>query len=143
MKKIVVVLLVIMGISGCSFEENTAEFQVEFVPIESIEFPEYMASGTTYDLKIFYRKPTNCHYFDGIYTETTQTSSLLAVQTLVIKNATCNSEEEEPLEEEIYTFTCPPYDVSTSGTSYTFEIYKGDDASGDMVFEKVEVPIAQ
>lgn len=143
MKKLLLLLIVFMGISSCSFEEDTLNFQVEFIPVESIEFPEYMEAGHTYQLKVFYKRPSDCYYFDGFYTEKGQSSEVLAVQTLVIQNAKCEPLENKEPEVGLYNFTCPMYDVSAAGNSYSFEVYKGDDSEGNMIFETVEVPIGQ
>ncbi len=143
MKKLLLLLIVLTGISSCTFKDDTLNFQVEFIPIESIEFPENMESGQTYQLKIFYKRPNDCYYFDGFYTEKGQSSEVLAVQTLVIQDAKCESLEGEEPEVGLYEFTCPNYDISTLNNVYSFEIYKGDDSEGNMIFETVQVPIEQ
>ena len=82
MKKLLLLLIVLAGISGCSMkEDDTINFQVEFIPVERIEFPEYMESGHAYKLKVFYKRPNDCYYFDGFYVEKGQRAELLAIQT--------------------------------------------------------------
>ncbi|AXG73735.1 hypothetical protein DVK85_05600 [Flavobacterium arcticum] len=132
-----------MGVSSCSFKDDTLNFQVEFIPVESIEFPEYMQAGETYELKVYYKKPNDCYYFDGFYTEKGESSEVLAVQTLVIQNAKCESLEDEEPEFGLYEFTCPNIIIGTFNNVYLFEVYKGDDGEGNMIFETVEVPIGQ
>ncbi len=138
-------LLLVVGISACSPEgDRRLSFQVEFLPVESIEMPEYMSSGQTYQLKVYYKRPHDCHYYDGFYTETDNQSQILAVQTLVIQNATCESLLNEPSEYAFYEFKCPLYDeLGTFNNVYEFKIYKGDDEEGRGVFETVQVPISQ
>ncbi|NDI98591.1 hypothetical protein GWA97_05850 [Flavobacterium sp. LaA7.5] len=143
MKKLLLLLIVLTGISSCSFDEDNLDFQVEFIPIERIDFPEHLESGQTYQIKVYYRRPSDCYYFDGFYTEKGQTSEVLAVQTLVIQDARCESLEYEEPEIGLYEFTCPVYEINTAGNSYSFEIYKGVDGEGNMIFETVQVPIGQ
>ena len=136
-------LIFAAGISSCDFKEDTLDFQVEFLPIESVEFPEYMEGGQTYQIKVYYRRPNDCHYYDGIYVEQGDSSQVLAVQTLVIQDAKCEPIENEEPEVGLYEFTCPTYEINTAGNSYSFNIYKGDDSEGNMIFETIEVPIGQ
>ena len=145
MKKLLLLLVLMAGISSCSFDEDdTVDFQVEFLPIERMEFPQFIESGHTYQIKTYYRRPNDCHFFNGFYTEKGQSSLTVAVQTLVIQGAKCEPLENEEPEVGFYEFTCPIYnDITTTGTTYSFEIYKGEDDKGNMIFETVKVPIGQ
>lgn len=143
MKKLLLAIILVAGLASCSMDEDTPRFDVAFVPIESITFPEQMQPGQTYELEVFYKRPNDCHYFDGFYTEAEGNSQLLAVQTLVIQDAKCESLEDEAPESAMYSFTCPTGDIYTLNPSFTFKIYKGDDENGEGQFETVLIPVAQ
>ena len=92
---------------------------------------------------MYYKRPNDCHYYDGFYTETDDGAQILAVQTLVIQNANCESLLNEPSEYAFYEFQCPEYDETTFNNVFEFKVYKGEDEEGKGVFEAVQVPIWQ
>lgn len=140
MKKLFLLLVTLLFITACSIDEGEkVNFHVEYVPIETVEMPEAFAPGQTYQIKVKYRNPTDCHYYDGIYYEKNGTVYTMAVQTIVIEDSDCQPMTDlEPLE-AIFSFYCDP-STTTVGTSYTFRFYNGDDANG-RTYEEIEVPV--
>ncbi|MBF00454.1 lipoprotein [Flavobacterium coralii] len=143
MKKLLLLLVLVAGLSACSLEEDTPQFEVAFLPVESLELPESMVPGHTYPIKIYYKRPDDCHYFDGFYTEKANDSEILAVQALVIQDAKCKSLESEEAEWAMYDFTCPNNLDITQYSAYSFQIFKGVDSQGNRIFETVSVPVGE
>lgn len=143
MKKLLLFAAMLIIAGACSYDDNTAKFEVEFLPIESIAMPESMEPGHYYDITVYYKRPDDCHYFDGFYTEKDSQSEILAVQALVIQDANCISLEDQEPESATYNFKCPDNIGTSSYTSYEFKVYKGIDGSGNRIFETVEVPVGQ
>jgi hypothetical protein len=143
MKKLLLLLIIVAGLNACSVDDRTAEFEVAFLPVESMELPESMVPGHSYPIKIYYKRPDDCHYFDGFYTEKSGQSEILAVQTLVIQDAACKQLDTEEAEWATYNFICPSNFDITQYNTYSFEIFKGVDSEGNRIFETVTVPIGE
>ncbi|MEL1245977.1 hypothetical protein AAEO56_17015 [Flavobacterium sp. DGU11] len=141
MKKLLVLLAVIGIAVACTDEPDTLKFHVAFVPVISVEMPEEMIFGQTYEIKVKYKRPNDCHYFDGFYHDPNNTSAeIIAVQTLVIEDAQCAPLDGLEPDESSFDFTCSS---TYAGTSYLFKFYKGDDAQGNQQFLEIEVPVHQ
>lgn len=142
MRKLLLLFIAVTGIVSCTYEDKTAHFAVEFLAVDSVEFPEMMSPGQSYDIKIYYTRPDDCHYYDGIYTEERTNGQMIAVQTLVIQDANCHEVNFDAPEYGIYTFNCPDTIGTSSGyTAYDFQIYKGTDSNGDPIVETVTIPV--
>ena len=138
MKKLVLLFAALFLITSCSMDDNTPTFHVEFIPVESVEMPEYFSPGGTYLIKVKYKRPTDCHFFDGFYYEESGLALKVAVQTLVIEDAKCESLEREEPEEATFEFNCS---TTSSMTSYVFEFYTGMDEEGQPTYKQMEVPV--
>lgn len=138
MKRLLLILLVATVFSGCSLnDDDYLEFQVEFLPIERVEFPEEIQANQINKIKIYYRRPNDCYYYDGIYVEKDESSQTLAIQTLVVQDANCEPIENENPEMVLYDFSYSGYTDTTS--PYTLKILKGKDETGNMIFETITV----
>lgn len=140
MKKILVLLGMICLLVSCSMEEDRVKFDIAFLPAVSVEVPEYMQPGQTYDFRIKYSRPTDCYYFDGFYYESDGDAHVVAVQALVIRDANCESLESLAPEEGTFQVTCSPL---YNGDSYHFKFYTGENAQGVQEFMNVEIPVHQ
>ena len=135
MKKIVLLLLFIAALTGCSLDnENQNTYDYHVLPVDSYNLPESFTLGNTYEIKLKYQKPTACHIYQGIYYDKNLNVRTIAIQTAVKTNEICQ-ESLPPLSEVSFKFY-----VTNTG-SYIFKFYKGVDDSGKDVFEEVEVPV--
>ena len=135
MKKIVLLLLFIAALTGCSLDnENQNTYDYHVLPVDSYTLPESFTLGNTYEIKLKYQKPTACHIYQGIYYDKNLNVRTIAIQTAVKTNEICQ-ESLPPLSEVSFKFY-----VTNTG-SYIFKFYKGVDDSGKDVFEEVEVPV--
>jgi hypothetical protein len=140
MKKLLLLFVMLSLLISCVPEEDNLKFHVEFVPVESVEVPETVTPGHTYDIKLKYRKPTDCHYFDGFYYEANGSVRVVAIQTMVIENANCQPLVNEELETASFDFVCSP---AYNADSYVFKFYKGEDGAGIQQYLEIEVPVVQ
>lgn len=134
MKKIILLLFSVLLLNSCSLDGET--FAYEVLPVDSFEVPDSFVLGETYEIKVFYKRPTTCYEFNGFYYHKDLNIRTIAVQTLVRTSGTCNE----------ITDNMPPEEVSfnfhvTSNGSYIFKFYKGKDAEGIDIFEEVEIPV--
>lgn len=135
MKKIVLFLVLITSIIGCSFDDNDT-YTYHILPVESYILPESFTLGETYEIKLKYQKPNPCHVFRGIYFLKDSNIRTIAVQTVVKDGEVC-IQELPPISEVSLNFI-----VNNTG-SYIFKFYKGKDTKGEDVFEEVEIPVVQ
>ena len=139
MKRLLLILLVVTAFSGCSLKDDDyLEFQVEFLPIERVEFPDEIYTNQVNKIKIYYRRPNDCYYYDGVYVEKDETSQTLAIQCLVVQDANCKPIENENPEMTLYDFSFSGHVDAMS--TYTLKIFKGKDEAGNMIFETITVP---
>ena len=137
MKKIVLLLLSVFALNACSISDDSPKAHLEVLPVEGYTVPESFVSGQTYAIKATYLRPTDCYYLEGLYFEKDGNTRTIGFQCSVLENNDC-----QPITYEI------PYEVefnfkveNLSGTSYTFKFYKGEDATGNNIFEDVVIPV--
>lgn len=141
MKKILFfVCMVALAVACVPDDEDTVDFHMEFIPVESVELPEYISPGQTYPVKVKFRRPDDCHYFNGFYYESNGSTRTVAVQTIIIENAVCAPIESIEPEQQSFNLQCPidyPYDV------YHFRFYKGEDAQSNQQYLEIEIPVME
>ncbi len=140
MKKLILFFVTLLVIASCSLEDNTPRFHVEFVPIVGVDMPEGFMRGETYEIKVQYKRPTDCYFFDGFYYEEQTGALMVAVQTLVIEDAQCEPLYLMEAEEASFDFTCSP---GYANQSYVFKFYTGESETSTENFIQMEVPIIQ
>ncbi|OYU80946.1 MAG: hypothetical protein CFE23_06865 [Flavobacterium sp. BFFFF1] len=135
MKRLALLLLAIFALNSCSPSDDGPEFHYEVLPVESYTLPASFDMNQNYEIKVKYKKPSNCHYYQGIYYEKDGQTRTIGVQTSVLEADNCAPLDEEPVEVS-FQFLCTP-----GNDHYTFKFYKGEDAEGNNVFEEVTVPV--
>ena len=139
MKKLALLLLAFIVFTACSLDEDeTIPFHVEFMPVESVDMPESFSPGVTYKIALKYRRPTDCHSFQGFTTETAGLTQTVAIQDLVIDNSGCVAVNAIDADIVYYDFTCG---YGNTDEPYVFKFYKGDDAAGNKQFLEMKVPV--
>ncbi len=134
MKKIVLFLIVIFTLNACSSEDEHSNNHYEVLPVNSFIVPKTFTLGETYVIKMKYKRPSSCHYFQGVYYEKNLNTRTIAVQTSVLEENSCKALDTEPLEVSFNFY------VTNTG-SYIFKFYKGEDAAGKNIFEEVEIKV--
>lgn len=141
MKKLLLLLVTLLLVFSCVPEDDDrVQFHIEFVPAVSVELPESFTRGETYEIKVKYNRPTDCHYFDGFYYEASGHIRTVAVQTIVIEDANCEPLVSIAPEESSFNFYCNP---TYADNTYTFKFYTGQGSNGAQEFMEVEVPVVQ
>ena len=64
MKKLMLLLLLGVCITACSIDDEE-DFEFEFVNVESVNLPDTLVFGNTYQFEVVYNRPTECHFFAG------------------------------------------------------------------------------
>ena len=139
MKQFLLLLTVLFMLTSCSMEEgDRPNFDIVFIGTDSIAAPAYVTPGTTYPIKMYYKKPNACYDVNGLYSNAVGDVLTLGIQGIYIEDANCKS-IDTAVEEQIYSFACP----ATRTDSYTFKFYQGNDAQGNQQFLEVKIPVQQ
>lgn len=135
MKKLVLFILFVTTLTGCTIDnDNQDSYSFEVSPIDSYTLPEKFILGNTYEIKLKYTRPTECHFFQGIYYDKNMNIRTIWIQTGVNTNQIC-TQQIPPQSEISFNFY-----VTNTG-SYIFKFYKGKDADDKNIFEEVEIPV--
>lgn len=140
MKRIALLLLAVITISSCSIDEgNEPRFYYEILPVESFKVPESVNFGQTYEIKLTYKRPTACHFYEGCYYKTELNSTIVGIQTYVLDKEDCHTLENQESIEVSFNFRVEG--VQSAAQPYKFKFYKGTDANGNDIFEEVIIPV--
>lgn len=135
MKKFILFILFLTTLTGCSIDnDNQDSYSFEVLPVDSYTLPEKFILGNTYEIKLKYQRPTECHLFQGIYYDKNLNVRTIGIQTAVNTSQVCTQQIPVPSEVSFNFY------VTNTG-SYIFKFYKGKDTAGKDLFEEVEVPV--
>lgn len=138
MKKFVTLLILTVvatfAFASCDVNDDSTNYTFEFAKIDSVSIPTSFVYGETKEIKVYYNRPTTCHYYDGFYYERDLNTRTVALQMVVLTDQTC-----EPLENEVLEASFNFY-VSGEGP-YLFKFFKGTDATGQNTFLEYEIPV--
>lgn len=114
MKKWIFIISIFFALNSCSVDSETDRDFV-LLPIATIEMPMNYSIGNISRIKIKYKRPTECHIFNGFYSEYENTdlfTKTVAIQAVKLNNSGCQEDESlfevdlefKPLVEGVYTF---------------------------------------
>lgn len=143
MKKIFALLSLFVFCVSCSLDDNDyPNYDIVSVPIESVEVPGFFVQGGIHKIKLFYNRPSTCHFPNGIYylTEPNNTR-IIILQNVVYHRDDCTAiiDEEDLVQEMNFDFQV----TQPIGSVYTFKFYQGVDQGGEDSFLIIEVPVKE
>ena len=137
MKKLFALSLMLIFMSSCSLnDDNEANYNLEILPVASVDIPSEFTLGETYPITVTYLKPTSCHVFKEFYYSKTLNERTVAPITLVYQNDNCQT-LENTTEEATFNF------IVTSNGSYVFKFWQGEDEAGEDQYLIIEVPVVE
>ncbi len=141
MKKFFVLLAVFGLVVSCSMDDDNKQFDLEFLPVISVDAPETVTPGQTAYFKLYYKRPNDCYFVNGFDYTAEGNVRKVAVQSIIVEDSNCQSLANAEAEHIDMPFVCPPtYDTE----SYVFRFYQGTDAtSNEESYLEVTVPVAQ
>ena len=126
------IIISIIILWGCT-PDSRQKFEFKVLPVESYILPDSLKLGTTQTFKIRYKRPSNCHFFEGFYFEKNFNERTIGVSTSVLQE-NCQPLSGVSLEVDLKFFT-------SSNEDYIFRFFKGKDVTGTNIFESVTVPV--
>ena len=132
MKKIVLLLVAIGFFAACSSDEPQ-KYTLEVLPVESFIAPDTLILGDANIIKIKYKRPSNCHFFEGFYYKKDSNIRTVGITASVLQE-NCTPLTGTPLEVEL------KFLPSNTG-KYIFKFYKGKDAAGNNLFVTDTIPV--
>lgn len=140
MKKMFFYLLMVFTIISCGLDDDTNSYHLEILPVEEYVVPEIFTQGNTYPIKLFYKRPTTCYGYDGIYYNSLDSIRTIGIQTFVLEQSNCTPiDDDAPLSHTSFEF----HVTQTIGTSYVFRFFKGRDHDGNNIFDEIEIPVVE
>lgn len=134
MKKFLILSFVVASLFSCSLDDDSTDFSVEFLPIESVEIPDEFTLGEVYPITVTYERPTSCHFFRKFYYAKHNNERTVAVINNVFERNDC-----EELTDAMLTATIN-FQVTSNG-SYIFKFWQGKDENDEDIFLEIEVPV--
>jgi hypothetical protein len=137
MRKTAFFLILLGTLNSCTPDNsNLPNYKYEVLPVDSFTLPEKFTLGETYDIKMKYKRPTDCHSFQGFYYDKNLNVRTIGIQTAEIESYNCKKITTDPIEVSFKFYV-------TSNGSYIFKFYKGEDANGKNTFTEVEIPVVK
>lgn len=136
MKRLIFLSLTLILFNSCSINDNdvNSNFDLEVLPIESVDIPETFTLGETYPITVSYLRPSTCYSFKEFYYLKNNNERTVAVINYVAQNDNCTDLEDE-LVEATFNF------IVTSNGSYIFKFWQGVDENDEDQFLIIEVPV--
>lgn len=135
MRKLFLLLFVSALVTSCDLsDDDRPNFHYEILAVEDFEIPDTFDYLGTYQIKLYYKLPSNCHSLGGIYFDRYNNERTVGIQSIVVNNENCLANQDEILE------TSFNFEVISNQT-YLFKFYKGKDTNGNNIFEEVEIPV--
>jgi hypothetical protein len=134
MKKFFILSFLVALFFSCSVDDDTINFNLELLPIESVDIPEEFTLGEVFPITVTYQRPTTCHTFREFYYAKHNNERTVAVINTVFENNDC-----QDIADDMLTAT---FDFKvTSNGSYIFKFWQGKDENDEDIFLEIEVPV--
>lgn len=142
-KSLIVFVLFVVGllsVVSCSLEDDPkVNFHLAYLPADSVSVPESIRRGQIYPISMYYKKPDNCHYFNGFYYNISTNVRTVAIEAMVLDNVECAPTTTVAADVATFNFQVP---IEQYGY-YRFKFYSGVDENGEDLFTEIEIPVVE
>ena len=121
---IIMTFIGIVTLTSCELPEEGLRVSYEVVAIDSVQMPTVFSFGETYDIPVYYKKPTDCHVFEG-FNVTAQLNVRNISTVLARLDSSGECFEDNLREEQSLRFT------AASNGSYVFRFFNGFDPNSN------------
>jgi hypothetical protein len=133
MKKILLLLFVAFIQSSCSLN-NDSDRSFILLPVESVVMPATFTVGNISTIKVYYKRPTDCHIFDGFFINVDQFTRTIAIQSVLLNSSNCQPDDTSVFQVDFN------YKPTVAGV-YTFKFWTGPDENNVDQYETYEVEV--
>ncbi|MBW2961641.1 hypothetical protein [Mesonia aestuariivivens] len=135
--KVILYVFLILTAASCSMDDNSNLYTAqELVSIDSVNLPDTLNFREIHDFEITYKRPTDCHFFDGFSNEKNENERIIWVVNRVYYDNNTNCQE---LENELITKKLS-FEVIRRDY-YIFKFWQGVDEEGENIYLTKEVPV--
>ncbi len=123
--------------TACSSDEDNGGMMQNLAVITTVDLPESFEYNREYEIKINYKRPTNCDFFSGF--DISKSSNIIKIGVVTsyrTSNTTCVSTGN------LNTSTNLNF-VADRDDFYIFKFWQGENAAGEVQFLTVEVPVTR
>jgi len=136
MKKIFALFFFITFLNACSSDSDIENTSFELLPIHDVQLPDTFKAGVQTVIYLKYKRPTNCHSFNGIYYEKNGNTITMAIDALYQHLSNCEAVNENPFEVSYPLF------IKTSGV-HVLRFWQGKNAQGEDQFLVREIDVQE
>ena len=122
MKKLALLLLIAIAISSCSVSDS-GDWDFVLLPVETVTMPDTYTVGNISHILVKYKRPTQCHIFNGFYYDINENVRTVAIQTVKLNQSNCPDDSES-------IYEVPLEFKPTTAGDYTFKFWTGVNDSG-------------
>jgi hypothetical protein len=129
----------LVALVSCSTDSApSVNFHLSYIVADSVDVPEIMVRGQKYPITVYYKRPDNCHYFNGIYRNDANGAVTVAIEAMVLNNVNCEPIQAATPDVASFEYTVPMSVYSTC----KFKFYNGVNSYGQDTFIIKDVPVA-
>ncbi len=122
MKRLMFLFLLAFAVNSCSTDDGETSQEV-LLPIQSVIMPDSYLLNNIATIQVSYKRPTDCHIFNGFQIDTNDRDSRIGIKALKFDQPNCMSDDESLYE---FPLNWTPTEVGT----YTFRFWTGNDSAG-------------
>ena len=134
MKRFLLISLCLILIHSCSIDDNGVDYNLELLPVESVDMPESFIRGETYPITVRYFQPSSCYVFKEFYYLKENYENTVAIINYKYYNSNCIDFDNNLVEA---TFN---YEVTDTGNCI-FKFWKGVNDHDEDLYLTMEVPV--
>lgn len=134
MKKLVLLFMLVLAISACSLNDEPKSESV-LLPVESVVMPTAYKVDSLSVITIKYRRPTDCHIFNGFYYDINGNTRTVAINAVKLNQNNCQ-------EASATLFEVPLNFEPRVAGPYVFKFWTGTDANNVDQFLTYEIEVS-
>ena len=116
---IIITILSLLTLSSCEISDDGLKVSYSVVAVDSVQMPSTFDFGETYDIPVFYTKPSDCHVFDGFSVTADLNVRNISTVLAQLDSGNCATSNATIVEEQTLRFT------AASNGSYVFRFFNG------------------
>lgn len=130
MKKLLFFFLLAITVVSCSVSDDSGA-QEFMLPVEDATVPETLILGQNASIQVKYRRPTDCHIFNGFYIDSDGFTQTVSVRALKFSEENC-------MDDTANLYEAPLNFIPGVAGTYHFRFWTGNDTNGAPIFLEFE-----